>query len=68
METLKMAMDKVRFELLKINTYVLVDHYEEMVTELVLSNVMMEIMLMEMDVAQHELLNQVLYDQVVLHQ
>ena len=68
METLKMAMDKVCFELLKINTYVLVDHYEEMVTELVLSNVMMEIMLMEMDVAQHELLNQVLYDQVVLHQ
>ena len=68
METLKMAMDKVRFELLKINTYVLVDHYDQMFTELVLSNVMMEIMLMEMDVAQHELLNQVLYDQVVLNQ
>ena len=56
--------DQVGFHLMLI----LVFQYEKMVTELVLSNVMMEIMLMKMDVVQNELLNQVLYDQVVLHQ
>ena len=70
-------MDVVRHEPLSLNIadqadlhllLILVLQYEEMVTELVLSNVMMEIMLVEMAVVQHELLNLILYDLVVLHQ
>ena len=59
METLQMAMDEVRFELLKINTYVLVDHHRQKILEhqnvetdleLVLNSAMMAIFWMEIDV------------------